>query len=176
MNKNPFSRIPCINNALMCQHLEAFMAKTRIIVLKLKKLLRVAIPAALVLALLILLFALFISPDSDENEHAASVPTVATYRAGVYTSVIELNDSFLNLEVLVDTDHINSVRLVNLDEATAAMYPLMEPAAADISAQLAAGTPLSEVTLSESSKYTQTLLLGGIRTTLEKAMLSKTTQ
>ena len=96
-----------------------------------------------------------------------------TFRAGVYNSVMELNDSFLNLEVIVDTDHINSVRLVNLDEATAAMYPLMEPAAADISAQLAAGTPLEEVTLSESSKYTQTLLLEGIRSTLEKAVVSE---
>lgn len=146
------------------------MAKTRIIVLKLKKLLRIAIPAALVLALFVLLFVLFISPKNDDTNNDETVtPTAATYRAGVYNSVIELGDSFLNLEVVVDTDHINSVRLVNLDEATAAMYPLMEPAAADISAQLAAGTSPDNVTLSESSKYTQTLLLEGIEKTLEKA-------
>ena len=146
------------------------MAKTRIIVLKLKKLLRIAIPAALVLALFVLLFVLFISPKNDDTNNGETVtPTAATYRAGVYNSVIELGDSFLNLEVVVDTDHINSVRLVNLDEATAAMYPLMEPAAADISAQLAAGTSPDNVTLSESSKYTQTLLLEGIEKTLEKA-------
>lgn len=152
------------------------MAKTRIVVLKLKKLLRFAIPAALILALFVLLLVLFISPDSGDNGNEISAPTAAMYRAGVYTSVISLNDSLLNLEVVVDSDHINSVRLVNLDEATAAMYPLMEPAAADISEQLAAGTALSDVTLSESSKYTQTLLLGGIRATLEKAMLPETTQ
>lgn len=148
------------------------MAKTRIIVLKLKKLLRIAIPVALVLVLFIVLLVLFSSPKDTENNGGTTVPTTATYHAGVYSSVIELNDSLLNLEVVVDTDHINSVRLVNLDEATAAMYPLIEPAAADISAQLCAGTALDDVTLSESSKYTQTLLLDSIRTTLEKASVS----
>lgn len=150
------------------------MAKTRIIVLKLKKLLRIAIPVLLGLVLLIFFLAYFFSAkDSEKTEQSERiVPTVATYRAGVYSSVISLNDSLLNLEVVVDTDHINSVRLVNLDEATAAMYPLMEPAVADINAQLSAGTALESVTLSESSKYTQTLLLEGIRTTLEKAVIS----
>lgn len=150
------------------------MAKTRIIVLKLKKLLRIGIPLALVLILIVLLLVLFVSPNGNSNDSGENiVPTVATYRAGVYNSVIELGDSFLNLEVVVDTDHINSVRLVNLDEATAAMYPLMEPAAADISAQLATGTALTDITLSESSKYTQTLLLEGVRSTLEKATMSE---
>ncbi len=150
------------------------MAKTRIIVLKLKKLLRIGIPAALALILFVLLFVWLVSPKNNDTNNGEIVnPTMATYRAGVYNSVIELNDSLLNLEVIVDTDHINSVRLVNLDEATSAMYPLMEPATADISAQLAAGTALSDVTLSESSKYTQTLLLEGIRSTLEKAVVEK---
>ena len=150
------------------------MAKTRIIVLKLKKLLRIGIPAARVVVLLVLFFALFVSPKEYNTATGENVsPTMATYRAGVYNSVIELGDSFLNLEVVVDADHINSVRLVNLDDATAAMYPLMEPATADISNQLASGIPLDEVTLSESSKYTQMLLLEHIKTTLEKAQSSK---
>lgn len=149
------------------------MAKTRIIVLKLKKLLRIAIPVLLGLTVLIFFLAFFFANnDSQKSEPSEPIaPTMATYRAGVYNSVITLNDSFLNLEVIVDTDHINSVRLVNLDEATSAMYPLMEPAAADLNAQLAAGTALEDVTLSESSKYTQTLLLEGIEKTLEKAVI-----
>jgi len=150
------------------------MAKTRIIVLKLKKLLRIGIPIVLAFILFVLLLVLFISPkDKDTNTAEDIAPTMATYHAGVYNSVIELGDSFLNLEVVVDTDHINSVRLVNLDEATSAMYPLMEPAVADISAQLASGASLNEVTLSESSKYTQTLLLEGIEKTLEKAVVAE---
>ena len=150
------------------------MAKTRIIVLKLKKLLRIGIPSLLALVLLILLIVWFVSPENGNNNSGENVTsTVATYRAGVYNSVVELGDSFLNLEVVVDTDHINSVRLVNLDEATAAMYPLMEPAAADLSAQLSSGVALEELTLSESTKYTQTLLLEGIKSTLEKAVVSE---
>jgi len=132
------------------------------------------IPAAIVLVLFLVLFFLFSSSDKKGEGNGEPVtPSAATYRAGVYTSVIELNDSLLNLEVVLDTDHIKSVRLVNLDVATAAMYPLMTPAAADISAQLAAGTSLDDITLSESSKYTQMLLLDGIRATLEKAELKK---
>lgn len=146
------------------------MAKTRIIVLKLKKLLRIAIPVALILVLFLLLLLLFSSPKDKKSSKETIPPATTTYRAGVYTSVIGLNNSLLNLEVVVDTEHINSVRLINLDEATAAMYPLMEPATADISAQLSMGTALEDVTLSESSKYTQTLLLEGIRATLEKAV------
>ncbi len=149
------------------------MAKTRIIVLKLKKLLRIVIPAAIVLVLFLVLFFLFSSGKKEEGNGEPVTPSAATYRAGVYTSVIELNDSLLNLEVVLDTDHIKSVRLVNLDVATAAMYPLMTPAAADISAQLAAGTSLDDITLSESSKYTQMLLLDGIRATIEKAELKE---
>ncbi len=149
------------------------MAKTRIIVLKLKKLLRIVIPAAIVLVLFLVLFFLFSPGKKEEGNGEPVTPSAATYRAGVYTSVIELNDSLLNLEVVLDTDHIKSVRLVNLDVATAAMYPLMTPAAADISAQLAAGTSLDDITLSESSKYTQMLLLDGIRATLEKAELKE---
>ena len=146
------------------------MAKTRIIVLKLKKFLHIAIPVTLSVVFLILLFLLFRPSDSpDSSGTTGTAPTFSTYRAGVYTSVISLNDSSLNLEVVVDSDHINSVRLVNLDEATAAMYPLMEPVVEEISASLASGTALSDITLSENSKYTQTLLLDSIRATLEKA-------
>lgn len=151
------------------------MAKTRIIVLKLKKILRIAIPVALGLVFLIVFFAFFFAAkDSQKTDLSEQItPTMATYRAGVYNSVIALNDSYLNLEVVVDTDHINSVRLVNLDEATSAMYPLMEPAIAEISNQLCTGIAPEEVVLSESSKYTQTLLLEGIKSTLEKAVVSE---
>lgn len=150
------------------------MAKTRIIVLKLKKILHIAIPVTVSLVFLLLLFLLFDTPDSPKKDRTpVASPTFSTYRAGVYTSVISLNDSLLNLEVVVDSDHINSVRLVNLDEATSAMYPLMEPAVGDISNQLASGTPLEEVTISESSKYTQMLLLEHIQATLEKAQNTK---
>lgn len=144
------------------------MVKTKIVVLKKKKLIYGAM--LLILAILLLsLIMIFFSKDTKESP--AIQETGVIYRAGVYTSVIELNDTLLGLEVVLDKDHINSVRLVNLDEATQTMYPLIEPALADISDQLAAGTAISEITLSESSKYTQTLLLNSIRNTIAKAEL-----
>ena len=87
-------------------------------------------------------------------------------------NAIKYNKEHGWVKVVVDADHINSVRLVNLDEATAAMYPLMEPTVEEISNRLASGLTPDEITLSENSKYTQTLLLNSIRATLEKATVS----
>ena len=144
------------------------MVKTKIVVLKKKKLIygtMLLILAILLLSLIVIFF------SNDAEDMPSTQETGIIYRAGVYTSVIELNDTLLGLEVVLDKDHINSVRLVNLDEATQTMYPLIEPALEDISGQLSAGTALSEITLSESSKYTQTLLLNSIRDTIAKAEL-----
>ena len=144
------------------------MGKTKIVVLKKKKL----IYGAMLLILAILLLSLIVIFSSHDTEDTpATQETGVIYRAGVYTSVIELNDTLLGLEVVLDKDHINSVRLINLDEATQTMYPLMEPALNDISNQLSAGIALADITLSESSKYTQTLLLNSIRDTIAKAQL-----
>ena len=144
------------------------MVKTKIIVLKKKKL----IYGAMLLILAIVLLSLLVIFSSNQNSDTpATQETGVIYRAGVYTSVLELNDTLLSLEVVLDKDHINSVRLVNLDEATQTMYPLIESSLTDISNQLSAGIALSDIILSESSKYTQTLLLNHIRDTIAKAEL-----
>ena len=144
------------------------MVKTKIIVLKKKKL----IYGTMLFILAILLLSLIVIFSSkDTSDAPATQETGAIYRAGVYTSVIELNDTLLSLEVVLDKNHINAVYLVNLDEATQTMYPLIEPALTDISNQLSAGVALSDIVLSESSKYTQTLLLNHIRDTIAKAKL-----
>ena len=59
------------------------MAKTRIIVLKLKKLLRIVIPAAIVLVLFLVLFFLFSPGKKEEGNGEPVTPSAATYRAGV---------------------------------------------------------------------------------------------
>ena len=144
------------------------MVKTKIVVLKKKKL----IYGAMLLILAIVLLSLLVIFSSNQNSDTpATQETGVIYRAGVYTSVLELNDTLLSLEVVLDKDHINSVRLVNLDEATQTMYPLIESSLTDISNQLSAGIALSDIILSESSKYTQTLLLNHIRDTIAKAEL-----
>lgn len=155
------------------------MAKTKIVVLKLKKLLRYVIPAAIVL-ILFLLMLLFFSGDKKNPDGGSGTitpspsptPAAASYRAGKYSSVLTVGDATMNLEVLVDTDRVKAVRLSYLDESMAVMYPLFAPAAEDIGEQLAAGTAFDDLELYESSRYTQTLLISEIKKTLQKALLS----
>ncbi|MDE7211719.1 MAG: hypothetical protein K2O03_09790 [Lachnospiraceae bacterium] len=122
---------------------------------------------------------IFKANDTPSSSHSgngrASVDeyysTEATYRAGVYTCGISLNDTVLSLEIVLDKDHINSLRLVNLEESVATMYPLMEPALNALAEQLMGGIAPENVVLSEETKYTQLLLMEVINQTLEKAAL-----
>ncbi len=144
------------------------MAKTKIIVIQTKELIYTAIFAGLGILLILLLVFMFLpSKSSDENK---TEQTGSTYAPGVYTSQVKLGESTLNLELVVDADQIKSVSLVNLDKSVTTMYPLVKPSLETIEKQLVAGTSLDDIPLSEKSKYTETLLIEGIRTALDKAV------
>lgn len=143
------------------------MSKTKIVVLKLKELIYTAIFVCLGILLLVLLLVMFLSGKKDHPAPAVDVPTM--FHAGVYTSMLTLNDTALSLEVVCDPNHINSVRLVNLDESVETMYPLLSPALEDLELQLSNGVALEELVLTESCKYTQSILIDVIEQTLEKA-------
>ncbi len=141
------------------------MSKTKIVVLHLKEIIYTAIFAGLGILLIILLLVMFL----NKKEDTTSTMTGKRYTPGVWTSTLELNDSTLNLEIVLDEDHINLVHLVNIDEAITTMYPLVEPSLEAIAEQLYNGVDIDSITLSEDSKFTETLLLDAIRLTLEKA-------
>lgn len=144
------------------------MAKTKIIVIQTKELIYTAIFAGLGILLILLLVFMFLpSKSSDDNK---TEQTGDTYAPGVYTSQVKLGESTLNLELVVDADQIKSVSLVNLDKSVTTMYPLVKPSLETIEKQLVAGTSLEDIPLSEKSKYTETLLIEGIRTALDKAV------
>ena len=143
------------------------MAKTKIVVIQMKELIYTAIFAGLGILLIVLLIIMFV-PAGSKQEKANS--TAGIYTPGVYTSQIELGDTTLNLEVAVHTDQIKSVALVNMEESVTTMYPLVKPSLESIEKELIAGTALDDIPLSEKSKYTETLLIEGIRTALEKAV------
>ena len=144
------------------------MAKTKIIVIQTKELIYTAIFAGLGILLILLLVFMFLpSKSSDDNK---TEQTGSTYAPGVYTSQVKLCESTLNLELVVDADQIKSVSLVNLDKSVTTMYPLVKPSLETIEKQLVAGTSLDDIPLSEKSKYTETLLIEGIRTALDKAV------
>jgi 2C-methyl-D-erythritol 2,4-cyclodiphosphate synthase len=143
------------------------MSNTKIVVIKLKQIIYGAIFAVLGIILIVLLITLFKSGNDDSS----TTDDVAKYVPGKYTSVVSLNDTNLNLEIVVDENHINSVRIVNIDESITTMFPLVEPSINDISEQLCNDVDIASVEIAEESKYTQSLLLDAVEQTLAKALI-----
>ena len=86
---------------------------------------------------------------------------------------MEMNDTTIHLEIVCDENHINSVRLINLDEAVETMYPLLTPALEDLELQLTLNVPVEELKFTAGSTYTQTLLVEAIELTLAKAEVTE---
>jgi uncharacterized protein with FMN-binding domain len=144
------------------------MAKTKIVVIQMKELIYTAIFAGLGILLIVLLIVMFFPFDKDSSDTTSESADI--YQPGVYNSQIQLGDTTLNLEVVVDSDQIKSVSFVNLDDAVTTMYPLVKPSLENIEKELISGTSLNDIPLSEKSKYTESLLLEGIRTALAEAV------
>lgn len=143
------------------------MAKTKIVVIQLKEIIYTVIFAALGILLILLLIFMFSGKD---NEDVASETKL--YKAGVWTSSIPLSDTVINLEVVLDENHIKSVRIVNIDETITTMYPLVSPSLDEISNQLSKGIPIDQLELRDDSRYTQTLLIEAIKLALDKAKVN----
>ena len=124
-------------------------AKTKIVVLHMKKIVFTGIVAGLLLILAVLLM-VFLRPEDDSA--GESVPTM--YVPGVYTSSVQLGDAALDIQVVVDENNINSISLVNLDETMETMYPLVTPALKELADQVTASQSLEDITYSQSSQYT----------------------
>lgn len=155
------------------------MSKTKIVVFKLKELLLTATLVVFGILILLLVIAM-ISMKTESTpgiggtaSTSGSTETSAMYYPGVYTSTMELNDTTIHLELVCDSNHINSVRLLNLDEAVETMYPLLSPALEDLELQLSKNVPVEELEFTEGSTYTQTLLVEAIEKTLAKAEIQE---
>lgn len=154
------------------------MSKTKITVLKLKDLLLTAALVISGVAILLLIVALVsVKDESTPNLAGPSADSTQTsaplYYPGIYTTTMEVNDTTIHLELVCDENHINSVRLINLDEAVETMYPLLTPALEDLELQLSLDVPLEELTFTEGSTYTQTLLVEAIAQAIDKAEVKK---
>lgn len=141
------------------------MSKTKIVVIQRKELIYTGIFVGLGILLICLLIFMF-RPASYTD---TASQTTSSYKPGVYTTELSLNDTLLNLEVVVDENHVNSISFSNIDESVSAMYPLLEPTLSDIESQLCNNVDISEISAGENNKYTQTLLLEAIEETLKKA-------
>lgn len=122
-----------------------------------------------VLGIILIVLMIIMFKPKKEAESAQTAAEAAKYTAGVYTSEITIGDSAIDVEVVVDTGHINSIRLVNLSESVTTMYPLIQPALEDLASQIYESQTTDGITFSADSKYTSQILLDAIKDSLNKA-------
>lgn len=146
-------------------------SKTKIVVLHMKEVIYSVLFLVLAILLIGLLFLMFGPKKDQETSALLSSAEPDKYVAGVYSTAIELNDNSFDVQVTVDTNHINSIELVNLSETTTTMYPLMEPALESLASQIYAAQSTENITFQDDSKYTSMLLLEAIKSALAKASL-----
>ncbi|MCC8081052.1 MAG: hypothetical protein LIO80_03390 [Lachnospiraceae bacterium] len=143
-------------------------SKTRIIVLHMKEVIYTAI--FIVLAIVLILLLVFMFGSDRKNQDAQET---AVYNAGVYTSSIQLEGQTLDVQVVVDEDHINSVSLVNLDETVATMYPLLQDSMDTISQQIYEDQSTENISYTVENQYTATILLDAVESALDKARVEE---
>ena len=137
-------------------------AQTKIVVLHMKEIIYTAVFVILGLILLIL-FAFMFFPKSDSASEDVS------YTPGVYTSSFSINNTDLELEVSVDSTHINGIRFTNLSESVATMYPLMQPTIESLTEQICKSQSLDEIEYFDENAYTSQIILKAIEEALKKA-------
>ncbi len=153
-------------------------AKTKIVVLHMKELIYTGIFAVLGILFLVLLVMMFL-PDKKEpqtpRDAVTDVSSDSLYIPGIYTTELVLGNQAIDVEVIVDSNVITSIRMVNLNEAITTMYPLLEPTFDSICEQIYEAQSLDQVTYTAENKYTSLVLLEAIQNSLDKAAASDKT-
>ena len=144
-------------------------AKTKIVVLRMKEIIYTAIFVGLAIFLITLCFIMF-RPKSGP---ASSSSGTAIYVPGVYSAALTLGSEQVNVEVAVDSDRINSIALIPLSEAVTTMYPLMQPAMDTLSEQIVKNQSTKNISYSDETRYTSTVLLKAVDKALSKAEAAK---
>ena len=150
-------------------------AKTKILVFKMREVIYTAVFAALGICLVILLIFMFIkgrsgsSLESLSNSIAGEEPV---YIAGVYQSSVVLRNQVISIEVVVDKNNINSVRLIHTDDAVTTIFPLFAPTMNELASQIIASQSVDNITYSDENKYTAMILMEAVKNALNKAKLS----
>lgn len=136
--------------------------KAKIVVLHMKELIYTGLFLLLGVLLVIILVFMF----SDKNTDTAKN---SLYTPGQYTTTLTFNGNVVDVKVTVDESSITSIHLDHLEESVSVMYPLMEPALEEISAQILKTQSLDNISYSQDSQYTSLLLLDAIASSLEQA-------
>lgn len=142
-------------------------SRTKIVVLHMKELIYTVVFVVLGIVLVLLLVFMFLPDKNDETKETMK------YVAGVYTSSIIFNDNTIDVQVVVDENNINSIKLVNLDETVTTMYPLMEPALKNLTDQIYETQATANLTYNDDNQYTSMVLLNAINDALAKAEVTE---
>lgn len=149
-------------------------AKTKIVVLHSKEIIYTCLFALLGVLFIFLMISMFRPKAAETGSNGViTEENRICYVPGVYNTNLILKDQAVNIEVVVDSSHINSVRIVNLEDAVATMYPLLAPTMEEIETQILEKQSLEEVTYSDDCRYTALVLLDTIKSCLEKAMVTE---
>ncbi|MDO4293460.1 MAG: hypothetical protein Q4C65_09585 [Eubacteriales bacterium] len=145
-------------------------SKTKIIVLHLKELIYTAIFVLLGILFLVLVTLMLLPQKPGEKPDFSE--TQSRYVPGKYTTSLRLGSDTVDVEVVVDASNITSVRLVNLTQVVATMYPLMEPCMDTIAEQICEKQSLEDITYPDENQYTSRLLLKAVEAALDKAAVT----
>lgn len=140
--------------------------KAKIVVLHMKELLYTGLFFILGIIFVVIIVLMF----SDRNSQSVSK---SLYTPGQYTTTLTFNGSVVDVKVTVTEDSITSIHLDNLEESVSVMYPLMEPALEELSAQIIETQSLDNISYAEDRQYTSMLLLDAIASSLEQAKAPK---
>ncbi|MCH5274446.1 MAG: hypothetical protein J1E65_01310 [Lachnospiraceae bacterium] len=176
-------------------------AKTKIVVIHVKELIYTGIFVVLGILFVVLLLIMFLPkndkteedgptgiPEETQTEPGTEAGTEAvsgsdaaenieiSYIPGVYTTSLVLNEQAVDIEVIVDKNAITSIRMVNLDDAIATMYPLVQPSLESLAAQIYEKQSLDDLSYPMESKYTSLILLDAVQTALDKAIVYPETE
>ncbi len=137
-------------------------SKTKIIVLHMKEIIYTVI--FIIFAVLIIgLFIAMFSGGEDKTTAASS------YTPGVYSSSVMLGETPITVEVAVDSSSILSVRISNFDATMNALYPLLQSTIEDLSTQICLKQSTANLSISEDTSQTASILLHAIDSSLKKA-------
>ena len=142
-------------------------SRTRIVVLHMKEIVYTGIFVGFLVVLGIVVWFMFGRGNAVGT--AGRVEDAERYVPGVYRSSVGLNGSTFDVEVTVDGEMITGVRLRNLSESVAAMFPLVEPTLEDVAGQIYEGRELDEVSYGSGEMYTARMLIGAIEEAVERA-------
>lgn len=114
--------------------------------------------------------------DTTDVAETDTIATADIYVSGVYSSILWLENQYVELQIVVDKDNINSIDLINMDDSVARLYPLIEPTLQELSETIIEKQSIEGISYNYERRYTSELLMQAITEALDKAYVSQNTE